>query len=913
MSDLTRDPFPSAIVKSGLLTTAQVKERLARFAGDPAEANQTGKGFAAWLVKSGDLTRYQAQRLLAGRTEGFLINQYKILDRLGAGGMGKVYLAVQLRLDRQVALKVLPQQFAEDAEYVARFEREARAAARLKHPHIVQVYDVGRHGNLHYIVMELVRGKNLSDLLASGRTFSVAESLVLMQQAASGLGHAHEQGIVHRDIKPSNLVLEGHVLKILDLGLARRSDAADRVTAETKALGTPDYMSPEQLRDSRATDARSDVYSLGCTWYELLSGRPPFAHLDLTGKILAHASELARPIHSVATGVPDGVSALLHRMLAKAPSDRPQSCAELMADLGRLAGSTTADRRAIPTTAWTPDAAMAASAERMQPSGPITPSGLSDSDTLVSKPSASLPMMLVYLVPIMAALVLGGVYLGIRIIRDQIAGATDDSPTTPPTEPSSATAAPSDVAAQPDPTQQAKPGADASTYSSKGDSLAGSQPDPESSGQASQAGGVAAPPPPTDGGTGPSLPNPGDTPPATSSPVEAPQRSPKTMTVGRGEGQIADFQAAWEAAAHGDQIEVAEPFAIETGPLQLSGKDLTLSASSDADRRGVRPMIVLVPPRDVQAPEALWRIEAGRLTIDGVDLWIDLSKSKDDRPVVVFQLDAADMLLRNCVVTVVGGALASRAPATLVRAHTERPWDPGALGNPPPPVTLDLRDCVVRGPHTVFEFGARQAVVRMENVLVATPGSVFHFFHVRPHEHDHQTLLAELAGCTLDAGGPLVTVDCRPYELLPAPLVLRTTRCVLMNSTTAEPPAQVLWQSPVDAETISASLVWEGDSNAYWQRGAGLQAKTSAGPLVTYVESPGDWTRLELGRDEGWQVPQAGKPVRGPWHERAPADYSPYGRTPGRADRRRPETADCGVTEKQLPLPAAPRRRPASG
>lgn len=409
MRDISKDEFIRSVLRSGLMDRSTLQQRSARLSTDVHQGTNAAKALAHLLIASGDLTRYQAERLLAGRTEAFFLGDCKILDRLGAGGMGKVYLAEQVKLARRVAVKVLPAEHARDPQYVERFQREARAVAQLKHPNIVQVHDVGEQGRVHYIVMELVSGKNLKEILREKGPFSPGESVRLIEQVAKGLGHAHAHGIVHRDIKPSNLVLENETVKILDLGLARRFDSGETITREGGGLGTPDYMSPEQCRDARHADARSDLYSLGCTWYDLLSGHPPFSDLDEVSKVLAHLQSPPQPIQLVAATVSDAVARMIDTLLAKSPDDRYQTCGELLADIDRYRRAAGADPRAA--------IAMIDRRKvlRKAPSQPPPESSSANAETRAVPQRASPPMLLVYL-----ALVLGGVYLGIQAWRARV-------------------------------------------------------------------------------------------------------------------------------------------------------------------------------------------------------------------------------------------------------------------------------------------------------------------------------------------------------------------------------------------------------------------------------------------------------------------------------------------------------------
>lgn len=263
---------------------------------------------------------------------------YRVLRRLGVGGMAEVYLAEQNSLGRQVALKVLLPALARDGAYVDRFLHEARAAASLVHANIVQIYEVGQADGVHFIAQEYVRGRNLGELLARQTALEPRVVLDVLRQVVAALGKAAEAGIVHRDIKPENILLsQSGEIKVADFGLARAMSAdAKTLTQVGVAMGTPLYMSPEQI-EGRPVDARSDIYSLGITSYHLLAGTPP--HLGETALAIAvqHLNATPRPLENARSDVPSGLARVVHRMIAKKPEQRYQSPAELLAELRQLA------------------------------------------------------------------------------------------------------------------------------------------------------------------------------------------------------------------------------------------------------------------------------------------------------------------------------------------------------------------------------------------------------------------------------------------------------------------------------------------------------------------------------------------------------------------------------------------------
>lgn len=258
-------------------------------------------------------------------------SKYRVLGKLGQGGMGSVFKAVQVAMDRVVAVKVMSPELVSDPEALRRFQQEVKAAARLQHPNIVAAHDADCAGNAHFLVMEYVDGMDLKRLVEKQGPLRIYQACNLVRQAALGLQHAHEKGMVHRDIKPHNLMVnrKGQV-KVLDMGLARL--ARERGGAATLAntfMGTPEYVSPEQATDAGKADIRSDVYSLGCTLFYLLTGQPPFHKEGMLETVLAHIEEPPPEVASLRPDVPPELAELVARMLAKAPQDRPQTPGEV--------------------------------------------------------------------------------------------------------------------------------------------------------------------------------------------------------------------------------------------------------------------------------------------------------------------------------------------------------------------------------------------------------------------------------------------------------------------------------------------------------------------------------------------------------------------------------------------------------
>jgi eukaryotic-like serine/threonine-protein kinase len=310
---------------------------------------------ARYLVEQSLLTKFQAERLLIGRTEGFHLGQYQILDQLGKGGMGRVYKAEHRTMGRVVALKILSSTLVKTERARQLFEREVRAAAKLNHPNIVTAFDANQIGDRCYLVMEFVDGPNMQDLVKRHGPLPVTQACDFIRQAAIGLQSAHDLGMVHRDIKPANLLVQkntskatagSYVVKILDFGLARlhapgeegdHSGQDSILTNKQTVMGTPDYLPPEQARCLHLTDHRSDLYSLGCTFYYLLSGRVPFPGGTTLEKMLKQTSDEPEPLESLRPDVPAGVVAVVRKLMAKDPAHRFQSATELARALSEFA------------------------------------------------------------------------------------------------------------------------------------------------------------------------------------------------------------------------------------------------------------------------------------------------------------------------------------------------------------------------------------------------------------------------------------------------------------------------------------------------------------------------------------------------------------------------------------------------
>jgi serine/threonine protein kinase len=290
---------------------------------------------------------------------GKRLGGYEILQKLGQGGMGSVFLARQLSLDRKVAVKILNPQLAQDPVFIARFTREAYAAAQLSHHNIVQIHDIGEDKSTHYFSMEYVEGQTLAGVVRDSKRLDPETAVTYTLQAARGLKFAHDHAMIHRDVKPENLLINDFgLVKVADLGLVKRQGTSEitaspalaaasdaSTTGAALSMGTPAYMAPEQAKDAAQVDVRADVYSLGCTLYDLLTGRPPFLGATAIEVMTKHATQPVPPPEGIAKDIPANLSAILMKMMAKKPDERYANMNEVIAALEDFLGVAAGDSR----------------------------------------------------------------------------------------------------------------------------------------------------------------------------------------------------------------------------------------------------------------------------------------------------------------------------------------------------------------------------------------------------------------------------------------------------------------------------------------------------------------------------------------------------------------------------------------
>lgn len=333
MAKLKVAQFVDLVKRSGLVDNERLDEALS---GVDQSVNDSGI-VASSLTKAGLLTEWQTEKLLQGRHKGFYLGKYKLLNHIGTGGMGSVYLAEHQVMRHRVAIKLLSNHLAAQPSYLERFHQEARAAAALAHPNVIRAFDVDQHESFHYLVMEYVDGVDLQAVVSRAGPLSYETCANYTRQAAEGLAYAHRSGLIHRDIKPANLLVDKEgTVKILDMGLARFSDETQgslTMAYDQKMIGTVDYLAPEQALDSHKVDARADIYSLGCTLYFMLTGDAPFPQGTIPQRLIQHQSAEPTDVREHRADAPEELIAICGKMMAKSLDERYQNCDEVAEDL----------------------------------------------------------------------------------------------------------------------------------------------------------------------------------------------------------------------------------------------------------------------------------------------------------------------------------------------------------------------------------------------------------------------------------------------------------------------------------------------------------------------------------------------------------------------------------------------------
>jgi serine/threonine protein kinase len=326
LGSVNRDDFLVHLAASGLIDEAELAALRADATADILRMSET-------LLSKKLLTPFQLDAITTGQPQNLRMGNYDLISMLGKGGMGTVFKARHRRMKRLVAIKLILAQYCSESAFIARFQREVETIARLGHPNIVMAYDADETEQGHFLVMELVDGRDLASEVEKHGPLDVARAIEYTLQAARGLAYAHSQGIVHRDIKPHNLLKDDrNTIKVTDLGLASltSSKAGNGLTQSGGMLGTVDYMPPEQAVDSASIDARADIYSLGCTLYFLLAGKPPYSGQSMMSVLLKHRDAPIPPLTEIRSDIPAALNDIYLKMMAKSPDDRFRTMAEVV-------------------------------------------------------------------------------------------------------------------------------------------------------------------------------------------------------------------------------------------------------------------------------------------------------------------------------------------------------------------------------------------------------------------------------------------------------------------------------------------------------------------------------------------------------------------------------------------------------
>jgi eukaryotic-like serine/threonine-protein kinase len=340
MAKVTSAQFVELAHKSQLAEADAIDGLVASIKADyggelPENADDVAKEFK----KAGLLTQWHCEKMLQGKYRGFFLGKHKLLGHLGSGGMSTVYLAEHLVMHHKRAVKVLPKSKLGKNSYLLRFQQEAKAIAALNHPNIVRAFDIDNENDTHYIVMEYVDGLDIQSLVKKHGPLSFDQVADFTLQSAAGLQHAHDRGLIHRDVKPANLLVNSQgVVKVLDLGLALFADeeqASLTMEHNDKVLGTADYLAPEQAINSHNIDFRADIYSLGCSMYFMLTGKPPFPEGSIAQRIAKHQKVMPDDIRKKRPDCPGELDGICVKMMQKDPRFRYADCNQIVEVLQR--------------------------------------------------------------------------------------------------------------------------------------------------------------------------------------------------------------------------------------------------------------------------------------------------------------------------------------------------------------------------------------------------------------------------------------------------------------------------------------------------------------------------------------------------------------------------------------------------
>ncbi|MCE9554087.1 MAG: protein kinase, partial [Planctomycetes bacterium] len=859
--------------------------------------------------RGGSQSAAELGRLLIGeQLDHFLLEEY-----IGGGGMGAVFRGTDTMLGRQVAVKVLSRQHAIDEETTRRFRNEAQSAARLDHENIARVYFVGVDRGWHYIVLEYVEGENARDLVAQQGPLPLATVLDITLQVAESLQHAASRDVVHRDVKPSNVLVtsDGHV-KLVDMGLARLrqvEQTSDDITATGVTLGTFDYISPEQARDPRAADVRSDLYSLGCTMYYMLCAQPPFPEGTVLQKLLQHQGDEAPDCRQLRGDIPDVVAAILRKLLAKNPQDRYQQPRDLIAELlvvcNELGIQLTRRRTAIIVP---PQDDRSQGIQRHLPW--MVPLALLVVAVLgiqiFGNRSGQLPMPPRPIPHGGGAVPHGGIAPVVAERGGVLPGEAKPGGGLASGEFSVGPVHISNAADSGSPGSQKTPQQIDSAKSVSAKAESGKTPQPPRNGDSKSIDGPIGPPPADRVAIVPG--EPGLQPGVAVAPIVA-----ITPT---GQRSFATLAEACRQTPSGSVIELRYNGRREEQPIALSNRELTVRAAE-----GFHPIVGFRPEGadPLLSPHCMLSVTGGDLTMVNVELELRVPQRIRSEGWVLIEAVLADKVrLERCTLTVSGSAADGSKSAQdvsfmAVKAPPRR--ETGMMADEPivdSPVSIELRNCIVRGDATVLSGNALHSVsLQWENGLLATNESLLDLRGTDLALPATTQVQINLQHVTARMRRGMCRITTREDERYLPLLRINCTDCILM--TDGSPLIDQRGDEP--AEEQQKSLLWKGNRNFYegievfWQ----VDGPRTAGPTKF------DWAAWRDHWGTGRETTERGASVafarlpdpRSPKANQSPLDYlldesEQYNPALGSATD---GTADVGMKAELLPTLQGPTRK----
>ncbi len=819
--------------------------------------------------------------------EGDQLGQFVLQKFIGGGGMGIVFRALDTTLNREVAVKVLSRDQSADEEALRRFHNEAQSAARLNHDNIARVHYVGEDRGVHYIVFEFIEGVNLRDLVEQNGPLPLEQAISYTYQIAQALDHASQRSVIHRDIKPSNVLItsDGRA-KLVDMGLARLNQMAhtDDLTASGVTLGTFDYISPEQARDPRSADVRSDLYSLGCSFYYILTGRPPFPDGTVLQKLLQHQADHPPDPRSVRPELPGAVTRIIARLLAKNPAQRFQQPQELIVELAAL-GEQLGMQLSSPRAMWVPP-----------PGSP--------------RPALKWERHLPWAVPL-GALVLIVLLLDLywqsgradladpAIGRPQAPLKRTEAPTKSDGRPRVAQSPASQKPRTVEPIgEPATPEVEQPAPAAKSPRALPVEPESQQPFETEKPGGAAVLPAETGGGLGPPAGSDGELGPGAvgdadttiglsaasvrPEPTDVPTATRPVagvLVVGdahEGPHAYSSLQAACSNAKTGDVIELRYNGRRAEKPVSISNIKLTVRAGKQFE-----PVVVFQPdPADpIRYPSNMVSVAGGQLDVSNVHWELDLPRDAS-ADWTLFELRRAELArFENCSFTLRGQATQPGGTFFAIKAPPgagAMAMDPGADDDQI--VTLDLLNCIARGEGALVR-GDELQPFRMNwfNGLVAIsqPFLVAAGGPSQPRQLGHVQINLRHVTAMLPAGLAVLTNgDDAPYQLL------TEIHCDDSIFATRNAPSLVEQRGANLVDQYLAGLQWSGNRDffdgfdAFWRI---VSTGTQAGVReMKFEDWQNFWRQQSRGQSAGrgavaWtRLPR----TDAPYHSQSPADYT---------------------------------------